>query len=166
MAPCASVSNSSPLLPAAKCLQNVLTCFYHCFHLSALLHYLLLFIILSMLPFSHFDVCSTLLSYYSFSLSIPSLHVYVELYPKLCFQASSACSSLITVFYLPPVKLLGFTLMLRTPESTPCTLLSFLSIDQCLSLDQNIFPILDIGLFVVKLICPKTCPLPTFHLFC
>lgn len=160
MAPCASVSNSSPLLRAAKCLQNYLLvsiivsiclpCFIICYYSS-------------FFPCCHSLILMFVALYFPIT---PSLHVYVELYPTLCFQASSACSSLITVFYLPPVKLLGFTLMLRTPESTPCTLLSFLSIDQCLSLDQNIFPILDIGLFVVKLICPKTCPLPTFHLFC
>lgn len=168
MAPCAS-SNSSQLYHAAKCLQNILTLFLSLFHLSALLHYLFLVIILSMLPFSHFDVCSTLLSRFSLSFSIPSPRGYVEVYPKLGFQASSARSSLITVIYLPPAA--GLALILMTPKSTPRTLLAFLSVDLCSSCllntsHQNIFPILDMGLFVIELICLKICPLPLFHLFC
>lgn len=67
----ASTSNSSLLHHAAAGFQ-IIPCFYHCSHLSSLLPYLLLFIILSMLPFSHFVVAL----YFPIS---PSLSVFLLL---------------------------------------------------------------------------------------
>lgn len=153
-------------------LQNAfstyLTCFYHCSHSSSLLHYLLLFIILSMLQFSQFEVCSTLLSCFSWLFQYSSPFVFKCIPGSVSRPLLHAHPLALASTYSPAA---GLTPILMTPMSTARTLLSLLSIDLCFQLSvehiyQNIFPTCEIGLLVIELIYLKTCPFPSFHLFC